>query len=151
LGTIVDTSGEYAAMCDCSEIQDGHDWINGDYFTAECTTWVIGNAGFVYETGIDIYKRSDIPIPSKIASEYGWGCYEKLVWLPRLDQILEMCTIGADEDYYLNDLWDTINMVMLKEVRISHEQTVLKYYMNRYHDKIWDIDKYIPVEEDLKK
>lgn len=151
-------------MCDCFEIQTDHGWKSGDWFHAECTTWVIGDAGFIYETRDGSHKRSDIPIPSKAASECGWGCEEKLTWLPRQDQLQEivwdvnligqfidfnLICIMADFNHfvhmhsYIKDKTEALEWIKYISIFGTYEQLWLAFVMYEKHNKMWNGKKWM--------
>ena len=112
----MDTSTEYIKMCDCKEVQDVRPFIADmdDNRHLGCTP-----------TG-DFY----------------YGFREKIVWLPRQDQLQEMMLDPKGEflpclvlgDWYLNSEYcDVLNKRLYTE-----EQRWLAYVMKKKFNKAWD-------------
>lgn len=132
----MDNSKEFIIKCEKAvEIQKQWKPQSGDWFSAEHTTWVVGNALIDEKMG---------PIPVEILKEpCGWGCKEKLIWLPRLDQLQEIIckdwglqTICAYIESFSKSLYGssvTITGTM--------EQLWLAYIMYELYQKKWDDDK----------
>ncbi len=146
----MDTSKEYVKMCEKAvEIQEAWKPKCGDWFMCECTFWCIGNA----------FQPSTLPggepIPVEITGkEYGWGCIEDKIWLPRQDQLQEMLSEIQKEKPIIRDNPIWLAGALIEWVACdpayankgaSMEQLWLAFVMKEKYDKIWDGEDWINV------
>ena len=137
----MDTSKEYIKMCDCPEIQDK--WDKADM------KW----GDFYYNDGLVL------PVMN-ILSILDLRKEEKVVWLPRQDQLQCMVWIPAMSNYRNNqDLARAFSFWLDGNDDISHpryiewgdytdsfasmEQLWLAFVMWELHNKKWDGEKWI--------
>ncbi len=130
---MTDRSKEYIKMCDCPEIQEQERDGHNSYF-------VCG------EHHLDMTKDADEYFHHLIK------CKEKLIWLPRQDQLQEMVW-GKLGDYCTNKIsslawgvWDFYLRADDNYYPDSMEQLWLAFVMKELYSKIWDGEKWKDIE-----
>ena len=122
----MDTSETYTKMCDCEEVQKGRQ-------SFDCFDFLIEQNGLILHSGV-------------IINSGGMDtCRIYFIWLPRQDQIQEMCegswwggycnmTYWADSKHFPYVIDEMHSGTLLK----SMEQLWLAFYMDEKHQKHWD-------------
>ena len=140
---IMDITKIYVDRCEKSfELQGLWKPEMGDWFHAEHTDWQIGQAGFAYEGEYDEVPRlmyDGRPIPYLIAelSAEGW-LHEKLIWLPRQDQLQEMVKDTCDVVFCVANAVN--DGVFRGQDLITLEQLWLAFVMREKYNKQWKDD-----------
>lgn len=117
------------AMCNTPEIQAKWEPKKGDQFIAEYALWTVGDATFRY-TGKDneVPVKEKYPVPAQACPE-GWGCKEEMIFIPRIEDVLEWLREHA------------LSPKILAREMITLEQPIkalLKAYMILEHNKTWN-------------
>ncbi len=124
----MDKSETYIKICDCPEIQEKRILITGNYFFDK----VIEEVLIVGQQ----YPRHPIGEIRFDAKGFGLS-HNSYTWLPRQDQIQEMC-----KKVHLYYSLKNIQIFQVKHTRgrgiISWEQLWLAFYMHEKHKKVWN-------------
>ena len=164
----MDTSETYIKMSDCEEVQkfrypeleiekDGRrhyqwDFVDGDFFITICEkhedNQIEIKGTTVYSPYCYTYKKTimgDIDI-NQVGFDEGAGyCADKIIWLPRQDQIQEMLEFSAMRYGMFKVFCDWLDKnrlyIGLKEL-ITPEQLWLAFYMHEKHSMTWDGERW---------
>ena len=143
----MDTSETYIKMCDCEEIQKGHKWDYGDWLIAEHGIFTVGTATFGYDISNSAIPpiRSDLPIATIQQDDVDGSIFsDKLIWLPRQDQLQEM--VFGSSEYPLKIVTELLESQVkssfIKTHLTSMEQLWLAFVQKELHNKTWDGDKW---------
>ena len=151
----MDTSETYIKMCEkAEEIQHGHKWEYGDWFIAEFTHWIIGDASFVYEPDKEgLYHRLDKPGAILTQTEKYIDGYlgEKLIWLPRQDQLQEMLFNIGNIFSPVNAIASMNDFIYYENKRVKYrglpftsmEQLWLAFVMKEKYNKVWEGESWV--------
>ncbi|KKK86090.1 hypothetical protein LCGC14_2766710 [marine sediment metagenome] len=116
----MDTSEQYIKMCDCDEIQEPERWLLFRPKKLDCLVW----------SGADVFFDGK----------------EKLVWLPRQDQLQEMIELWHYCSNEVSSLaWGVWNFYTHSDDNYfpdSMEQLWLAFVMKEKFNKTWDGDKW---------
>lgn len=138
----MDITKLYVDMCEkSSEIQGLWKPEMGDWFHAECTDWQIGQAGFAYEGKVNevprvMYDGKPIPYLTAELSAEGW-LHEKLIWLPRQDQLQGMIKWDSIFIIKRGDTYFRRSCGTNYEQGKSLEQVWLAFVMKEKYNKTW--------------
>ena len=158
----MDETKAYLEMCDCPEIQgQKEEFKAGDWFAyyesraRKPSDLVIAIVGVGYyefkreeatkDTDGTYFRLSTVGFDEGDC-ELGWG--NKIIWLPRQDQIQKML------DYGIGALVNDFNEFCVEDLEMygdpgkfhdyqSMEQLWLTFYMHERHEKTWDGKKWI--------
>jgi hypothetical protein len=130
---------EYIKMCNCPEIQDRHEWKDGDYYT--CTTYFTNRTPRT-QVEIGIYCSS-------CESDYPPPQFPKEHWLPRQEDIQGMLKDDSLDIMFphvvlLGNIYRAVTNMELSPTE-TMEQLFLCYYMKEKHNKVWDGGKWVKV------
>lgn len=145
----MDIRGQYIKMCDCPQIQDGWEPKVGDF--------VYGNRGIYivrcnYIQGHLVCRvHHNMAYDGIYKAEYNCAI-DNLIWLPRLDQLIEM--LPKNQGYHIlyiaddavgNKMWhfssigDEVNEIW----ETTHEQAVIQGVMYNLHGLKWNGEKWV--------
>jgi len=139
----MDTSETYIKMCDCEEIQKGNEFVEGDIFYERLSQPQSGG----YQAGVHFEYE-----------DYTWGSHandktytrERLVWLPRQDQLQAMVDGTGGFYHTLRELQGFAQSV-INDIEGKHgnrglnsmEQLWLAFVMSELYGKIWNGENWI--------
>ena len=134
----MDTSKQYIKMCDCPEIQEGHEYAYGDWGLIK------QNDGEI-KSHVATFGEYSEPIYGMM-NDRGCGCCsgsaETSVWLPRQDQLQDMLLYTpvrfAERFYNFLRYLITYDWEQWKVVCFSMEQLWLAFVMKEKYGKVWD-------------
>ncbi len=144
----MDTSETYIKMCDCGEIQSKHKWEYGDWLIAEYGSFTIGTATFDYDMSNPKVPpiRSGLPIAIIQRDDVESSMFsDKLIWLPRLDQLQEMVyhdkcgVLRFSPSMLAINFSDWIRQLGL-DSKASMEQLWFAFVMKEKYSKQWLAD-----------
>jgi len=118
----MDTSETYIKMCDCPEIQDGHEWENGEYY------YFHGHKDI--EEGTRIYCGSCF-----VEYEYRGDFRKEYIWLPQQGQLQEMSGLS----------WALFDKACIQREYVfstTKELAGIQVAMKEKHNKVWTEDKW---------
>ncbi len=134
----MDKSEDYIQMCDkATEIQEQWTPTHGDFF--------VGEQGKIYPWIAHVHDSSEIIKGVRVRFENGMPKVTKYIWLPRLDQLMEM---AQDSDRRFENttqiFFDWVKMpykLMFgspQKLFRSLEQLWLSFIMHKNFGKQWD-------------
>lgn len=134
----------YIKMCDCPEVQEGHEWDEGDVFVAVGEPSVFGgmsdNVYVVGDTSAP-HRRKGMWWSDCLISEAGDFHFKDCIWLPRQDQLQEMFDNRFSNRYKCIQAEKfTLYCKGLKapeKFDLSMEQLWLAFVMKEKHSKTW--------------
>ena len=126
----MDKTEEYIKQCDCPEMQSDHVYTEGDVFYEKLVKPQPGG----YQEGI--YLEYD---------DFTWGSHagdetyprEKLIWLPRQDQLQEMVESECPLALFLK-FYRWMDLTDIAGFDDSMEQLWLAFVMKEKYNKVWD-------------
>ena len=121
----MDTSEQYIKMCDCDEVRNPWRKLEGDYFYG------------CYYGLTRIWIVNDVNSCCLIEPK------DDAIWLPRQDQIQELCNRIHPSEWYNIEytVWD--DLVYDWQRFATGEQLWLAYYMLSEHKKSWNGKEWI--------
>ena len=129
----------YIKMCDCEEIQKGKitDGVSGQHIGKNIIICSHRDVGSYYYNIDTIGEREN---------EEQYIESSKSIWLPRLDQLLEMikettCLLSDGEWVYRFGQWCFPQFPNI--VKTSINQLLIAFVMKENHSKTWDGSKWI--------
>ncbi len=132
----MDTSEQFIKMCDCPEIQEGHEYAYGDWGLIK------QNDGEI-KSHVATFGEYSEPIYGMM-SDSGCGCCsgsaETSVWLPRQDQLQELVDYGSRREeeerfhiWFLTQYYDRQGPSL-----VTWGQLWLAFVMKEKYGKTWD-------------
>ncbi len=146
-GRVMDKTEQFIKMADCPEIQgEKEEFINGDWFAyydpkayGERGDLCIGVVGTSYYEFTRKYVKKWDSLATvgfdEGDSEPVWN--DKIIWLPRQDDIQKMINFKYAGPGYVRKLWDFALDESETRAYNSFEQLWLAFYMHEKHSKRW--------------
>ena len=145
----MDRSGKYIKMCEkAEEIQKEWEPKNGDYVVYKnviCLTRVGPYPDPILYYGK--FSKSWVVCDEEVKEIKEILGSDSIVWLPRQDQLQEMC--DPPLDVLLMEFWEWLPKYELGVKYTSMEQLWLAFVMKRKYQKVWDEEKGEWIREEI--
>ena len=140
----MDTSEQYIDMCEKAVEIQKHEWRELDVYWCDA----MGGGFGYYRT--PMYARTCDPFWHEIYGYHNGYRENRIVWLPRQDQLQEMVSvpIGTFNDNFwtiLEDLrdWGHNYAEFQQWIPLSMEQLWLAFVMNEKYNKVWNGEDWV--------